>query len=448
MINYSPIIYNKLMKKIELKDKHYTIEEIYDISVNSFCISLAKELQNNIINSRLLVKDKTNAKEPIYGINTGFGKLSQIKIDNSDIKKLQKNLLLSHAVGVGENTPDVIVKIIILLKIISFTKGNSGISLDVVNMLIELFNNDCLPIIPSKGSVGASGDLAPLSHMSLALIGIGDMKYKNEIIFSEKALKKIGLEPVELKAKEGLALINGTQFSTAYGVFCLNKLHDLFKICDLSSAMTLEALKGSKKPFMDYVNQVKPYKGQLDTCKNIISILKNSEIMDSHKNCDRVQDMYSLRCIPQVHGSARDLLYFAKKQINTEINSVSDNPLVFPDRNTIVSAGQFHAEAIAHSLDIAALAVASISNISERRTFSLLKGDFDLPEFLVNNPGINSGFMMLQVTAAALVSENKLLATPASVDSIPTCSNQEDHVSMAPYSGRKLFESVNNLRVI
>lgn len=436
------------MKKIKLENKHYTLEEIYNISVNPFCISLTKELKDNIVNSRLLVKDKSNAKEPIYGINTGFGKLSQIKIDNSDINKLQKNLLLSHAVGVGENTPDVIVKIIILLKIISFTKGNSGISLDVVNILIELFNNDCLPIIPSKGSVGASGDLAPLSHMSLALIGVGDMKYKNEIIVSEKALKKIGLEPIELKAKEGLALINGTQFSTAYGVFCLNKLHNLFKICDLSGAMTLEGLKGSKKPFMDYVNQVKPYKGQLDTCKNIIYILKNSEIMDSHKNCDRVQDMYSLRCIPQVHGSARDLLYFAKKQINIEINSVSDNPLVFPDKDTIVSAGQFHAEAIAHSLDIAAIAVASISNISERRTFSLLKGDFDLPEFLINNPGINSGFMMLQVTAAALVSENKLLANPASVDSIPTCSNQEDHVSMAPYSGRKLIESVNNLRVI
>ena len=436
------------MKKIKLENKHYTLEEIYNISVNPFCISLSKELRDNIVNSRLLVKDKSSAKEPIYGINTGFGKLSQIKINNSELNKLQKNLLLSHAVGVGQNTPDVIVKIIILLKIISFSKGHSGISLDVVNMLIELFNNECLPIIPSKGSVGASGDLAPLSHMSLALIGVGDMKYKNTIISSKKALKKIGLKPVELKSKEGLALINGTQFSTAYGVFCLNKLHDYFKMCDLISAMTLEALKGSKKPFLDYVNQVKPYKGQLDTCKNIISILKNSEIMDSHKNCNRVQDIYSLRCIPQVHGSARDLLYFAKKQINTEINSVSDNPLVFVNKKVIVSAGQFHAEAIAHSLDIAAIAIASISNISERRTFSLLKGDFGLPEFLVNNPGVNSGFMMLQVTAAALVSENKLLANPASVDSIPTCSDQEDHVSMAPYSGRKLFKSINNLRVI
>ncbi len=436
------------MKKIVLKNKKYTLDEIYDISTGEYQISLSNQIKKDILNSRLFIDEKLNLSDPIYGINTGFGKLSQIKIDDTEINKLQENLLLSHAVGIGPNTPDKIVKIIILLKIISFTKGNSGISLNVVNMLIEFFNNDCLPIIPSKGSVGASGDLAPLSHMALPLIGLGYMKYKKEIISSKEALEKNNLQPIKLGAKEGLALINGTQFSTAYGVYCLNKLHDLFRVCDLTSAMTLEALQGSKKPFLSYVNMVKPYKGQLDTCKNIISILKDSEIMDSHKNCERVQDMYSLRCIPQVHGSARDLLYFSKNQINIEINSVSDNPLIFSDKNKIISAGQFHAEAVAHSLDIAAIAIASISNISERRTFSLLKGDFGLPEFLVNNPGVNSGFMMLQVTAAALASENKLLSNPSSVDSIPTCSDQEDYVSMAPYSGRKLFESVNNLQVI
>ena len=436
------------MKKVILKNKKYRLDEIYDICIGKCHISLSSQLKKDIINSRLFIENKINLSEPIYGINTGFGKLSQIKIDNADINKLQENLLLSHAVGMGENTPDIIVKIIILLKIISFTKCHSGISLGVIEMLQTFFNNDCLPIIPSKGSVGASGDLAPLSHMALSLTGIGSMKYRKRIISSKQALKKLHLEPIKLGAKEGLALINGTQFSTAYGVFCLNKLHDLFKICDLTSAMTIEALKGSKKPFLNYVNKVKPYKGQLDTCKNIVKILKDSEIMDSHKNCDRVQDMYSLRCIPQVHGSARDLLYFAKSQINIEINSVSDNPLVFPDKNSIVSAGQFHAEAVAHSLDIGAIAIASISNISERRTFSLLKGDFGLPEFLIDNPGLNSGFMMLQVTAAALASENKLLSNPSSVDSIPTCSDQEDYVSMAPYSGRKLFESINNLKAI
>tara|TARA_Y100001970_G_scaffold50742_1_gene64228 strand:+ start:43006 stop:44529 length:1524 start_codon:yes stop_codon:yes gene_type:complete len=436
------------MKKIILQNRKYTLDEIYDISIHKYQISLSSKLKKEISDSRLFVKKKLEESEPIYGINTGFGKLSQIKIDSLDINELQNNLLISHAVGVGDDTPDIIVRIILLLKIISFTKCNSGISLNVVEMLVSLLNNNCLPVIPLKGSVGASGDLAPLSHMALVLTGVGDVKYNGKLMTAKKALKKMFLKPIELGAKEGLALINGTQFSTAYGVFCLKKLKDLFKICDLTSAMTIEGLKGSKKPFLEYVNKVKPYKGQLDTCKNIISILKNSEIMDSHKNCDRVQDMYSLRCIPQVHGSARDLLYFSIQQVNVEINSVSDNPLVFKDKNTIVSAGQFHAEAIGHSLDIAAMAVASISNISERRIFSLLKGDYGLPDFLVNNPGLNSGFMMLQVTAAALASENKLLANPSSVDSIPTCSDQEDYVSMAPYSARKLFDAINNFEII
>ena len=436
------------MKKIILENREYDLNEIYDICTHKYQISLSSQLKKEIISSRLFVKKKLEESNPIYGINTGFGKLSQIKIDNSDINKLQNNLLVSHAVGVGDNTPDVIVRIIILLKIISFTKCNSGISLDVIEALISFLNNDYLPIIPLKGSVGASGDLAPLSHMALALTGVGNVKHNGKLISSKEALKKISLKPVKLGAKEGLALINGTQFSTAYGVFCLTRLQDLFKVCDLTSAMTIEGLKGSKKPFLDYVNKVKPYKGQMDTCKNIIAILENSEIMDSHKNCDRVQDMYSLRCIPQVHGSSRDLLYFSIKQINTEINSVSDNPLVFESEDKIISAGQFHAEAVGHSLDIAAMAVASLSNISERRIFSLLKGDYELPDFLVDNPGLNSGFMMLQVTAAALASENKLLSNPSSTDSIPTCSDQEDYVSMAPYSARKLFDSINNFEAI
>ena len=437
------------MKKIILKNKKYTLEDIYAFSKpNVYDIYLSEDAQDRITKSRKLVDDKSMDDIPIYGINTGFGKLSNIKIKNSDISKLQKNLILSHAVGVGNYIPGRIVRIIILLKIISFIKGNSGVSLDVVNHLIAFLNHNCLPLIPSKGSVGASGDLAPLSHMTLPLLGIGKVKYNTKTVSAKEALKKINIKPIKLKSKEGLALINGTQFSTAYGIYSLKKIHDLFKMSDLISGMSIEALKGSKKPFLDYVNAVKPYKGQLDVCKNITSILDNSEIMDSHENCDRVQDMYSLRCIPQVHGSSRDLLYFAKEQINIEINSVSDNPLVFIDESEIISAGQFHAEAIAHSLDIAAIAIASISNISERRIFSLLKGDYGLPEFLIDNPGLNSGFMMLQVTAAALASENKNLSNPASSDSIPTCSDQEDYVSMAPYSGRKLLKSVDNLYVI
>jgi len=437
------------MKRLILKNKKYTLEDIYSFSKeNVYDICLSKEVVRRIVESRKIVDNKSMQDKPIYGINTGFGKLSNIKIKNTDITKLQENLILSHAVGIGDYTPDRIVRIIILLKIISFTKGNSGVSLELVNQLVTFLNNNCLPLIPSQGSVGASGDLAPLSHMTLSLMGIGKVKYHNQIISAKEALKKIKIKPIQLKSKEGLALINGTQFSTAYGVYSLKKIHDLFRLSDLISAMTIEALKGSKKPFLDYVNAVKPYKGQLDVCKNIISILRGSEIMDSHKNCDRVQDMYSLRCIPQVHGSSRDLLYFAKNQVNIEINSVSDNPLVFINEDEIVSAGQFHAESIAHSLDIAAIAVSSISNISERRIFSLLKGDYGLPEFLINDPGLNSGFMMLQVTAAALASENKVLSNPTSSDSIPTCSDQEDYVSMAPYAGRKLLDSLNNLRVI
>tara|TARA_Y100000590_G_scaffold185128_1_gene210936 strand:+ start:451 stop:1974 length:1524 start_codon:yes stop_codon:yes gene_type:complete len=436
------------MKKIILKDINYTIEDIYNFSINSYNLSLSKVLVEKINKSRELVDIKSKSDNPIYGINTGFGKLSQIKIDKNDLKKLQINLLESHAVGVGNYVPDNIVKIMILLKIISFCHGNSGVNIKTVDLLLALFNNDCIPQIPSQGSVGASGDLAPLAHLALCLVGNGKIKYKNKVQKASFVLKKINYNPIELESKEGLALINGTQFSTAYAVFCLKKIKDYFKLLDLTSAMTIEALQGSKAPFLNFVNKVKPYKGQQMTAENIINILKNSQIMDSHKNCDRVQDMYSLRCIPQVHGSSRDLIEFSCKQVNTEINSVSDNPLVFSKRNKIVSAGHFHAESIAHSLDIAAISISSVSSISERRIFSLLAGNFGLPEFLVDNPGLNSGFMMLQVTAAALASENKLLANPSSTDTIPTCSNQEDHVSMAPYSGRKLLKSIENFKSI
>jgi len=436
------------MKKITLKKQQYSIEDIYNLSSDTYNISLSEEFKKNIIQSRNFINKKIAGSDSIYGINTGFGKLSSIKIDSKDINKLQENLILSHAVGVGENINNRIVRIIILLKVISFIKGNSGIRLEVVEFLLKLLNNNCLPLIPLKGSVGASGDLAPLAHMSLSIIGKGKVYYDSKIISSTKAFDKIGIKPIKLEAKEGLALINGTQFSTAFGIYSLFELRKMFKLSDISAAMTIEALKCSKKPFLHFVNKVKPYQGQIDTCTNITNLLKDSEIIDSHANCNRIQDMYSVRCIPQVHGSSRDLLYFSEKQINTEINSVSDNPLIFVDEDEVVSAGQFHAEAVAHSLDVAAISIASLSNLSERRIFALLKGDFDLPEFLIKNPGLNSGFMMLQVTAAALASENKLLSNPSSSDSIPTCSDQEDYVSMAPYSGRKLLDSLNNFKMI
>ena len=436
------------MKEFIIKDKNYTLEEIYEIGINDYCISLSKDVKNKIIKSRQFIESKIKSNDIIYGVNTGFGKLSQIKIKNNNVNQLQRNLILSHAVGTGEYIPDDIVKLIILLKIVSFTKGYSGVRLEIVDALLGLLNAKCLPLIPSKGSVGASGDLAPLSHMSLAILGIGKVKYNNKIINSKAALKKINQSPVELEAKEGLALINGTQFSTAYGVYCLYNFKNLMKIADLSCSMSIEAMQCSKDPFLKYVNDVKPFLGQSDVSINIINILKDSEIMDSHAQCDRVQDMYSVRCVPQVHGSARDLMYFSIKQVNIEINSVSDNPLVFPNEDKVISAGQFHAESIGHSLDIAAISCNSIASISERRVFSLLKGSFGLPEFLIKNPGLNSGFMMLQVTAAALASEIKSLSHPASIDTIPTCSDQEDYVSMAPYAGRKLYEIIENLTAV
>ena len=435
------------MKKIIIKHKKYTISEIFNICNGEYSITLHKDVVNKIQSSRKSVDKVSYDKNAVYGINTGFGKLSQIKIDNQDLDLLQSNLLISHAVGVGNPCPDIVVKIMLLLKIVSFTKGFSGVRLELVQFLVKLFNNDCLPIIPEKGSVGASGDLAPLSHMSLPIIGEGKLKYKNKVLNSKNILNKIGITPITLKKKEGLALINGTQFSTAYGVYCLNILLDLVKTCDVSGAMSVEAMMGSKKPFSKKVNKLKEFSGQIKTSTNLTNILKNSEIMKSHNKCSKVQDIYSLRCMPQVHGSSRDLIDFSIKQINIEINSVSDNPLVF-NNGDIVSAGHFHAEAVGHALDIAAISLASLSNISERRIFAMLSGDYNLPQFLINNPGINSGFMMLQVTAAALASENKVLSNPSSVDSIPTCSNQEDYVSMAPYSGRKLYNMVENFQSI
>ena len=436
------------MKKIIIKDTSYSLKDIYEYCNSDYNISLSKDVIKKIKKSSKLVADKANSDKSIYGINTGFGKLSQVHIESKNLVDLQKNLLISHAVGIGDACPAEIVKIMILLKIISFSKGCSGISIEVVEFLIKLFNNNYIPFVPEKGSVGASGDLAPLSHLSLPILGLGKILVNGEYIESIKVLKKIKLIPLELKPKEGLALINGTQFSTAYGVYCLMKINNLLKISDIAGAMSVEAIMGSKKPFLKYVNDLKPYKGQRDVAKNFIKLLSNSDIMISHNDCNRVQDIYSLRCIPQVHGSSRDLIYFANNQINNEINSVSDNPLVFTDREEIISAGHFHAEAVGHALDISGISLASLSNISERRIFSLLSGDYGLPKFLTKNAGLNSGFMMLQVTAAALASENKILANPSSSDSIPTCSNQEDYVSMAPYSGRKLLSSYNNFKAI
>lgn len=386
---------------------------------------------------------------PIYGINTGFGKLSTVRISDDEHLELQVNLIRSHAAGTGDPLSADIVRLTLFLKIISLCHGYSGIREVLVDQLMALLNAGALPVIPSQGSVGASGDLAPLAHMSLPLIGEGEVDFDGERMSGNDALAKLNLEPVVLHAKEGLALINGTQIGTALGLEAMIRLRNLTKVADIIGAMTVDGLKGTPTPFRADVHKLKHHPGQRDVAENLISMMEGSAIRESHRTDDgQVQDMYSVRCMPQVHGACRDTLNHATTQILNEANSVSDNPLVFPDTGEFISAGHFHGEASALANDTAALAVAELGNISERRIFSLLLGLRGLPPFLTPNPGLNSGFMMGQVTAAALASENKTLVHPASADTIPTGSDQEDHVSMAPWAGRKLGLMVANLESI
>lgn len=428
-----------------VENKEYSLSDIYQYLNDRPTLILSEEIQLQINASRKVLDDAISKDKIIYGVNTGFGKLSQVKIPKDKIAQLQKNLILSHAVGVGEPIPDNITILVILLKIIALSKGCSGIRLDVVQRFVDMLNSDCLPIIPCQGSVGASGDLAPLSHMTLPLLGIGDVKLEGKLITANDALKRLGWEPIKLSYKEGLALINGTQFSTAYGVFCMEKIDNLIKVADISGALSVEGLNGTDVAFEERVHLLKPHQGQLDSAKNLYNLLQNSEIHESHKNCGRVQDMYSLRCMPQVHGASREVLSTSRKMIQVEMNSVSDNPLVFIEEKDTVSAGHFHAEASGQAMDIAAIALAELGSICERRTYALVDGEFGLPHFLVEDSGLNSGFMIMQVSAAAIASENKTYAHPSTIDSIPTGAGQEDHVSMAPWAGRKLLRMIHNL---
>jgi len=428
-----------------VENKEYSLSDIYQFLNDRPKLILSEEIRLQINASRKVLDDAVSENKVIYGVNTGFGKLSQVKIPKDKISELQQNLILSHAVGVGDPIPDDITVLIILLKIISLSKGYSGIRLTVVQRFVDMLNNDCLPIIPCQGSVGASGDLAPLSHMTLPLLGVGDVKLKGKVISAKDALELLDWKSIKLSYKEGLALINGTQFSTAYGVFCMEKIDNLIKVADISGALSVEGLTGTDIAFEKRVHELKPHQGQLDCAENLYNLLQNSEIHESHKNCERVQDMYSLRCMPQVHGASREVLLTTRKMIQVEMNSVSDNPLVFIEENDTVSAGHFHAEASGQAMDIAAIALAELGNICERRTYALVDGEFGLPHFLVENSGLNSGFMIMQVSAAALASENKTYAHPATIDSISTGAGQEDHVSMAPWAGRKLLKIVENV---
>jgi len=405
-----------------------------------------RDNSGKVARSRRVVEEALNSDRAHYGINTGFGALASKRISGAELARLQRNILLSHACGVGVPVPPEITRLMLQMKIHSLGIGQSGISNETFALLLDLDAHEVLPFVPSRGSVGASGDLAPLAHMCLPLIGRGEV-WNGERTGPQPAaaaLEAAGLSAVELQAKDGLALINGTQLMSAYGAFVLNRALTLQKEADILAAMSLEALQGSAAPFDERIHLLRPHVGQRDVAANIRLLLNDSEILDSHRDCGKVQDPYSLRCVPQVHGASRDALAYACKVLETELNSVTDNPLVFLNGD-ILSGGNFHGQPLALALDFSAIALAELASISERRTYLLLGGHDGLPELLMKDTGVNSGFMIPQYTAAALVSENKVLCHPASVDSIPTSLGQEDHVSMGSISALKLLGVLRNV---
>ncbi|MCL4121404.1 UNVERIFIED_CONTAM: hypothetical protein GTU68_049436 [Idotea baltica] len=393
-----------------------------------------------------LDKKLSKNKKPIYGINTGFGALHNVKISNKNLTILQENLVMSHACGTGEKVPEHIVKLMLFLKIQSLSYGYSGVQIATIDRLIDFYNNDILPIIYTQGSLGASGDLSPLAHLALPLIGKGEVSYKGKLFSGEDILKKFDWDKIVLQSKEGLALLNGTQFMSAYGVSILLKSFKLSYLADVIGSISLDAFDGRIEPFNNLIHIIRPHNGQIQTAKKIQEFLEDSEIINQKKK--HVQDPYSFRCMPQVHGSSKDTLNFVKKTIETEINSVTDNPNIFVDSDEIISGGNFHGQPLALGLDFLGIALSELGNISERRTFQLVSGLRGLPAFLVSNPGLNSGLMIPQYTAASIVSQNKQLATPASVDSIVSSNGQEDHVSMGANSATKTKRIVDNLETI
>jgi len=399
--------------------------------------------------SRSLVETALSGDKTHYGINTGFGILANKRISKENLDKLQHNLILSHAVGVGELVPKEITRLMLLIKLHSLGLGFSGVSEETFDRLLYFARYDLIPVVPSKGSLGASGDLAPLAHMSLPLIGMGHFWNDDGTVSipAEEVLSNHKITPIQLKPKDGLSLINGTQFMNAYGAFILEKSIRLLKMADILATVSLEALQGSIVPFDERIQQLRPHPGQSKVAANVRALLTDSEILESHRNCGKVQDPYCLRCVPQVHGASRDALEHASSIIQTETNSVTDNPLVF-ENGDILSGGNFHGQPLAFAMDYAAIALAELGSISERRTYLLLEGHDGLPTLLMEDTGINSGFMIPQYTAAALVSENKVLCHPASVDSIPSSLGQEDHVSMGSISATKLLQVFRNVEHI
>ncbi len=437
-----------LLKTIKLNGHSLTLDEIKLVAYNKAKIALDESAFDFIKKGSDLIEEWVNKEEVIYGITTGFGDLSKVKIPAEKSKLLQENLIKSHASGVGESLPKEIVRTVMLLRINTLIRGFSGITLETLNLLVELLNRDICPIIPSQGSVGASGDLAPLAHMALALIGEGKALYKEKILNIKDIFKAEGLTPTPLNPKEGLALINGTPVMTAIGALATIKALNLVKIADIAAATSLEALRGVPYAFDEKIHELRPHPGQRIVAQNIRKLIKKSQIIQKYKK-QRVQDAYSLRCVPQVHGAIRDALDFVKSKIEIEINSVTDNPIIFPEEKIALSGGNFHGEPIAIAMDLLSIAMAELANISERRVARLVDNHLSgLPHFLTPQGGINSGFMIPQYVCASIVSENKVLAHPASVDSIPTSANQEDHVSMGTYAARKAYKITENTQKV
>lgn len=435
------------MYKHEISANPITLQDIRKILERKTVLELSAGAAEKITACRNYLDTKIQTStEPIYGINTGFGYLQHVKIAPENLEQLQKNLVMSHACGVGEEVPEEIVKLMLFLKIQSLSYGHSGVHVETVQRLIDLFNYDILPVIYTKGSLGASGDLAPLAHLALPLLGLGEVHFEGKKLPAKEILSVYGMEPLHLKSKEGLALLNGTQFMSAYGVWCLLKAQQFSIAADIASAISLDAFSCRIEPFLEAIHQIRPHVGQLTTAKYLLELLKNSPIADATKN--QVQDPYSFRCIPQVHGASKDAIAYAENAFLTEINSVTDNPNIFAEQDLIISGGNFHGQPLALAFDFLAIALAELGNISERRTYQLISGSRDLPAFLVANPGLNSGLMIPQYTAASLVSENKQLCTPSSVDSITSSNGQEDHVSMGANGAVKTWRVVQNLQAI
>jgi histidine ammonia-lyase len=419
-------------------------EEIIDKNLK---IVLSEEVISKISACRAYLDRRLNGGDEIlYGINTGFGSLHNKVISSENLGLLQKNLVMSHACGVGEEVPREITRLMVLLKIQSLSYGNSGVAVETVQRLADLYNHDILPVVYNYGSLGASGDLAPLAHMSLPLLGMGDVVVKGERRKASDVMEEMGWEPIDLQSKEGLALLNGTQFMSAYGVYLCMRVFKLSRLADIIGALSLEAFDGRIEPFHELVQQIRPHQGQVVTARRIRWLLQGSELIGRKK--EHVQDPYSFRCIPQVHGASKDSINYVAYVFRNEINSVTDNPTIFPEEEMIISAGNFHGQPLALALDNLAIAMSELGNISERRTYQLLSGTRGLPPFLVANPGLNSGFMIPQYTAASMVSHNKQLCTPSSVDSIESSQGQEDHVSMGANAATKAYRVMQNLERI